>query len=135
MAIPGKSMEQISSALRFSQVLEKISLNNTEDQSLVGGIPLLPPFIGPFCPVRGYLQGFFRFPVLDARRGAHVQDHLDIAAEKFLYLTDLLRGEKMARSVDMGLEPDALGGDLSQLGQGENLEPPGVGKKIMPPSR
>ena len=60
--------------------------------------------------------------------GAIVEDHGDIGADGGFDFHDEFGGIKMAASVDVGLEVDAVGVELAHLGEAEHLETAGIGQ-------
>ena len=56
--------------------------------------------------------------------GAFVKAHGDVGADALLDCHGLLRPHEERASVDMGLELDALGGELAEFCKGEDLESP-----------
>ena len=55
-----------------------------------------------------------------------VESHDDVRTEILLDLHRTLRTNECRRTVEVILEVDSLLGNLPQLGQGENLEPPAI---------
>lgn len=100
----------------------------------------LHKFMGWDRPILTDSGGFQVFSLSSLRKieeeGVYFQSHIDAlikghgngGSQVGLDAHALLRPHKDPASVDVGGESDALLGDLSQSGQGEHLEPAGVGE-------
>ena len=83
--------------------------------------------LGRACgPDVGQGHGFAGALVAGRVLDALVEDHDDVRAERNLHSDGVLGGEEVLCAVEVRAELDAVGRDLSELGQGENLEAAGV---------
>ena len=88
----------------------------------------------PLQPAQGALAGGLGVLVGGRVLHALVKGHGDVRAQVGLDLHGLLRPHKDAPAIDVGGKGDSLLLDLAQAGQGEHLEPAGVGEdRAVPP--
>ena len=81
----------------------------------------LGPAVGAVGGVGGVVEGAWV-------RRAVVEGHDDVRAELMLDVDGELRREKVRGAVDVGLEGDAVVGDLAQVAEAEHLKAAGVGE-------
>ena len=89
--------------------------------------------LGPLRPAQRQAHGALRLLCRARQLHAFVELHLDVGAEQALDFHRALRGQFVARPVDMRLEGRALFADLPQLGEAHHLKAARVGQDRMGP--
>ncbi len=83
---------------------------------------------GAQSPGHGVAEAFGGAGLVGGIFGAFIEGHADVGAEGDLDVHGVFRGEEVGAAVEVGAEADAFLRNLSEFGEGEDLESAGVGE-------